>query len=514
LKNLYSLRSKNLSLAAAIMTVIATRPVSADGVDSLTPKKSVPFRQSICTLPEFSVLTLGDILSLVHKANSGNPLAQHELGLRYLTGNQFPPDTAKAAYWIGKAADRSLISAHYNMGIMLDNGWGVAWNPFKAYRHFQYAALHGMVEARYVYALILTENLVVPRNDRDAYRWLVMAADSGFAPAKEMLAEFQKRMVEGGNSPPDDGETSAGAKKPSDPAAATDPGDAAPRSQGNAAGLDEDAELMKDALDAIRSGAPDHAGDGGSGEAERMYRSVCTAAEAGSPEALTLMGRWAETGRVTEPDEAAASMYYLRAMRNQSVRAPVLMLGLTQREGYFERLKAKIAADDAAARFIWAKLAASGLDRQLSQVQILDLFKKAAAGGCTEALVELGLSYYSGRGAAPDREKAMSFFQSAAHAGHREAQIRLWMMDLGEKEDTPPSSLVDSLKKASGDGSILAETMLGYCYRNGTGTARNLPRAVYNYRRAAFRGSHAAFAALRDMFDAIRPEDPEFQIGE
>ena len=51
---------------------------------------------------------------LTQEANAGDPLAQHELGLRFLLGEGVPADTAQAVYWIKKAADHNLTSAKYN----------------------------------------------------------------------------------------------------------------------------------------------------------------------------------------------------------------------------------------------------------------------------------------------------------------------------------------------------------------------------------------------------------------
>ena len=87
---------------------------------------------------------------LVQIANSGDPLAQHELGLRLLTGEGIAADTVTAVYWIKKAASQKLTSALYNYGIMLINGWGTDWNPFAAYDNFLLAAQSGMKEAQYI----------------------------------------------------------------------------------------------------------------------------------------------------------------------------------------------------------------------------------------------------------------------------------------------------------------------------------------------------------------------------
>jgi len=48
----------------------------------------------------------------------GDVLAQHELGIRYLIGRGAAPDTAKAAYWIKKAADQNYGPALFDMGII------------------------------------------------------------------------------------------------------------------------------------------------------------------------------------------------------------------------------------------------------------------------------------------------------------------------------------------------------------------------------------------------------------
>ena len=75
-------------------------------------------------LPSTLDLQILEAFMLMQKANAGESPAQHELGLRYLFGKGFPTDTAKAFYWIKKAADQHLPLAQYNLGILLMNGHG------------------------------------------------------------------------------------------------------------------------------------------------------------------------------------------------------------------------------------------------------------------------------------------------------------------------------------------------------------------------------------------------------
>ncbi|HLB00883.1 MAG TPA: tetratricopeptide repeat protein, partial [Bacteroidota bacterium] len=132
---------------------------------------------------------------LVKKANTGDPVARHELGLRYLTGRSFAPDTPKAALWIGRAAEQKYVPAIYNFGILRNNGWGTPWDPFGAFLDFRTAARKGLVEGEYMYGLFLTDDLVVRRDYAEAYRWIRAAADSGYTFAEEVLRDFNKTGI-------------------------------------------------------------------------------------------------------------------------------------------------------------------------------------------------------------------------------------------------------------------------------------------------------------------------------
>ncbi|MBI3765044.1 MAG: sel1 repeat family protein [Ignavibacteriales bacterium] len=137
--------------------------------------------------------------TLTQNANSGDVIAQHELGLRYFLGEGFPVDTLKAAYWIKKAALHRFVPAMFNLGVFELHGWGVEWDPFDAYQNFLYAA-EEMPDAQYVLAIFLMDNLVVPRNETEAYCLVKTAADSGYEPAFELLMELEKRWTGSGSN--------------------------------------------------------------------------------------------------------------------------------------------------------------------------------------------------------------------------------------------------------------------------------------------------------------------------
>ena len=354
-----------------------------DRSKSLALKNASPPQTAYGFKYDNSAARYWDEFMLVRNANSGDPLAQHELGLRYLTRNGFPADTLKAAYWIQKAAVQKLTSARYNYGLLLNNGWGVQWNPFEAYRQFHAAAVDGMPEAEYVTGLLLTDNLTVPRDYREAYRWESMAADSGFGPAKDVLREFKRRGIDKkrGTSAPDSTNRSEKKRHTRISSAPQSGSGLQPiflDTDVDSMTVPDDTTLTHEVLLAAGTQLKRISGNKTEDAPDsEVVRRVFDAADAGSPEALTLIGRWYEQGSVVKQDVVLASLYYLRAMRLDAPWAPPLLWKMIQQKDYFRKLKSGADRDDPAAQYSWAELFASDLDHQLTQAQALDLLQRA-----------------------------------------------------------------------------------------------------------------------------------------
>ncbi len=449
---------------------------------------------------------------LMRKANEGDAIAEHELGLRYFFGEGFPSDTARAAYWIQKAADQNLMTARFNYGILLNNGWGVPWNPFAAYLNFLFAAQQGMADAEFAVGTFFTDNLVVPRNAAEACCWVQAAADSGYKPAVQMLPELEERGCGGSGSA---GRT-----------------DASPDSGGPSGTLGlvyldfgsdtvaqpTDTTLIKDLFDSGSekmkrfrqiSTRPDSLAAGDS----TLLNAVRDAAESGSPEALTLLGRWYAEGKAGHPAPLKAAVEYLRAVRWGSPQAAQLLWKLVHQEGFLGSLKSAIDAGDPEAKFIWAALLAYSFDHQLTDAQALEMLKQAAAGKHVQAIIELGLCYASGRWIKRNAGEAMALWKEASSLGSREAEIRLFVAGLmQERSRTIPRDRILGLQRASEDGSVLAEAALGYCYEIGLGMPRDEAQAVKLYRDSARRGNQTAYDQLKRMYDKLRPADREFHV--
>lgn len=445
---------------------------------------------------------------LMRKANEGDPVAEHELGLRYFLGEGFPADTTRAASWISKAADQNLMTARFNYGILLNNGWGVPWNPFAAYLNFLFAARQGMADAEFAVGTFLTDNLVVPRDDAEACCWVEAAADSGYKPAIQMLPELQKRGCGSGEAP----------------------ADSVPGGPGGALGLvfldfssdtvaqPNDTSLIRDLFERgsdrmKKLGQLSATPDSLTSRDSSLVEAVRDAAEWGSPEALTLLGRWYAEGKSGRPDLLRAAVEYLRAVRWGSPAAAQLLWKLTHRSGFLETLKSAIDGGDPDARFIWAALVAYSFDHQLTEPQALAMLQRAASAGNVQAMIELGLCHASGRWVKRDSREAMALWRDAAARGSHEAELRLVVAGIMQQSHAAiPRDRIAYLQRASEDGSVLAETALGYCYETGSGLPRDLAEAVRLYRDSARRGNQTAYDQLRRMYDRLRPSAAEFQV--
>ncbi len=469
---------------------------------------------------------LFDAFMLVKKANTGDPVAEHELGLRYLQGLDFSPDTAKAALWIGRAADQNFLPALYNQGILKNNGWGMEWDPFGAYVNFLRTAEEGMPEGMYITGLLHTDNLVVPRDYPKAYRWIKAAADSGNKYATEVLEDFEKTGImsqiraslkkTGQNKSPADPKTQSGPAGSAGPSGSTWKPVFLDLATDTLADPD-DTTLAREAVHSVEDrlqGGTEHDHENVPADSIDLVR-VSIAAEAGSPEALTFLGRRYDRGADVARDRVEAAYYYVRAVRCESRWAPVLLWRLSSGPAIYDDLTRRIGRNDPKASYVWACLVARGFDNRLTQEQALDHLRRAADAGMADAMVELAMWHYAGFVVPADRVAGDSLMARAAASGSREAELRIVISTLrGAADGAVDAALLERLSSWETGGSVLAQVVLGYCHEGGMGMAVDIPGAIGWYRQAAQRGSRMAYDALRNLYDDRRPEDSEFNVDD
>ena len=464
------------------------------------------------------IYDLLESFELVRKANDGDPRAQHELGIRYFIGRGFQADTVKAFLWISRAAAQGYLRAHYNMGVFYNNGWGTNWDPFSGYRQFRIAAERNMPEAEYTVALILTENLVIPKDLDEAGRWLTKASDQNLEVAKSALRELRERKQEEERRDRPD-TTSAASITRSDTTNSRVPSFLFLETQIDSLSDIEDPEnlerlfknrgpqLMKalgipeEAIDTTNPGPP----------AEQLIQAT---SNVGSPEARIVLGRCHELGRGCPQDVVRAALYYLSAVRLDSPKAAQFLWDLAQDTDLLSVAEKRAKAGENDARFVLSGLSALRLDYRITEEQSVQLLEQASEQDHVESLLELGVRYSSGRTVRQSRDKAIGLWKKASALGSREADVRLAAAEIFSPSPAYPPGIIKTLVGYSNEGSSLAQVALAYCYEIGTGVRANAAESARYYRRAASRGSESAYLSLRRLYDDIRPADKEFRIDE
>jgi hypothetical protein len=449
------------------------------------------------------------------KAHAGDPIAQHELGVRYMLGRGIEADTVKAAHWFHEASQHNMLSSRFNLGILWYHGWGLSWDPFESYKAFLSCAEAGMNEAQYVVGLTYTEDLVVPRDYDQAVAWVRKAAEAGYAPAKETLPDLEKAAAR----------QHAQEREPEDPS---------PFSMRGFDDLEEDSasEHATEALvkSVLLGGDPELRRALGLSQMldeevaidSLRLQGIEAAAASGSPEALAVLGRNKEKGIGGGRDVVQACAHYIRALRMDWPRAARLLWSLAHEQGVVAEIRGRARRGDVDAQFVWAALLGLGFESLLfkeqallTPAQAIQFLQKGAEQGDVSSMNELALCYFSGRWVVQDQKQALELWARARDRGSKEAEIRMAVVDVQHPGDSlRVAGAVAVLEQAATDGSILAEVALAYCYEHGVGVPVRLGEAVRLYRLGARRGSQDAYRALRRLHDDLRPQEERFLIEE
>jgi TPR repeat protein len=121
-------------------------------------------------------------------AEAGNSDAMNNLGLLYQNGEGVAQDYAQARQWFQKAADAGNAWGMYNVGEMYEKGQGVVQDDARACEWYQKAAEAGNVTAmRRLGELYTSGGPGFAKNYHLAREWYQKAADKGDEKAKNAL---------------------------------------------------------------------------------------------------------------------------------------------------------------------------------------------------------------------------------------------------------------------------------------------------------------------------------------
>ena len=121
-------------------------------------------------------------------AESGNALAQFDLGTMYVSGEGVQKNVGEAIQWYKKSADQGHPTPQFILGVIYMAGEIVPRDLVKAVHWFRKAAEHEHAGAQSKLGLLCSLGEGAPQNDIEAVYWYKKAAEQGFAEAQGYLA--------------------------------------------------------------------------------------------------------------------------------------------------------------------------------------------------------------------------------------------------------------------------------------------------------------------------------------
>jgi TPR repeat protein len=112
-------------------------------------------------------------------AEQGVARAQYNLGVMYNEGRGVAQDYVEAIKWYGKAAEQGYSDAEYNLGVMYETGHGVPQDFTAAANWYRKAADQGDAEAQFNLGVMYYKGLGVPQDYVMAHMWSNLAAAAG-----------------------------------------------------------------------------------------------------------------------------------------------------------------------------------------------------------------------------------------------------------------------------------------------------------------------------------------------
>lgn len=238
-------------------------------------------------------------------ALAGNAAAQTLIGEIYLRGLGVRRDIAKATEWFGKAAEKNVPEAMFQLAMILLDGGEEFGDRERAAELMKRAADTGHRIAQFNFAQMVLDRNRGRSGESEAVDYYRKAAEGGLADAQYALAQVYQYGVGG-----------------------TGPDDAQYRSW-----LEQAARQGHDTAQ-IELGTWLVENSGRASAQEEGFSWLMRAARAGNPAARNRVAKLYRAGIGVEPDSVAAATWYLRARRAGLVD-PVMedhLAGLTEGE--------------------------------------------------------------------------------------------------------------------------------------------------------------------------------------
>lgn len=122
-------------------------------------------------------------------ASEGDPLAEHALGLMYLSGKGVPRNDALALEWLLRAAQKGQLESAHDAAVVYERATDPALaNAAEARRWYRYAAQRGLARSQANLAALLIDGTGGPKDTAEARKWLEAAAAQDEPHGQYLLA--------------------------------------------------------------------------------------------------------------------------------------------------------------------------------------------------------------------------------------------------------------------------------------------------------------------------------------
>jgi TPR repeat protein len=127
-------------------------------------------------------------------AQAGDPAAQYRLGVMYEEGKGVAQNDAEAALWFERAAEQGEPMAQYNLAASYVEGTGVKKDTATAAKWFRRAADQGVALAQLNLGLLYASGAGVPQDNVEALKWVDLAIYA--LPAGGIRSEAAKAVAD------------------------------------------------------------------------------------------------------------------------------------------------------------------------------------------------------------------------------------------------------------------------------------------------------------------------------
>ena len=157
---------KNIILMLALMLIITANMAKADDFsDGLEAFRNGDYAKA---------LKLWKPL-----AESGDAIAQYNLGVMYDNGEGVLQDDKEAVKWYRKAAEQGLAQAQFNLGLMYRNCYGLLQDYKEAVKWYRKAAQQGDSDAQFNLGNMYANGYGVLQDDKRAHMWWNISRSNG-----------------------------------------------------------------------------------------------------------------------------------------------------------------------------------------------------------------------------------------------------------------------------------------------------------------------------------------------